>query len=402
MKLGRIVLFKGAGIYDALRIFTDQLASAFNELARETVVVDFENVNYSSQLKEAFSQECDFVFSFNGVCCDLNIDGKLFLNSVSSPVIFGLVDHPIHHLDILHLGLERLLVSCVDREAIDFINKSLPYAGIKGSTFSPHVAIAEDKYTPRIDIQKRMIPVLFCGSYYNPNDIFKSQIASLPDHVSQLLKGVIDIAITKPGEALPKVAEEFLHSENLHYDYSFWINFFSFLKIGDAYIRAVRRTEDIQNLLEAGISVVVAGDGWERFPLADKLVVQKARSLQDAIALMKQAKICLDIGANFAYGGHERTFTAMKSGVPVVASFNRYYQENFIDGEEIALYSSVDKNELPDKIGGLLTNVSRLEQISARAYQVVLEKHTYKQYAERLLKFVDTYKAMKKVAKYSL
>lgn len=115
----------------------------------------------------------------------------------------------------------------MDREAIDFINKSLPYAGIKGSTFSPHVAIVEDKYTPRIDIQKRTIPALFCGSYYNPNDMLKSQITLLPDHVNHLLKGVIDIAIT-----------QVKHYQRLQK------NFF-ILKIGDAYIRAVRRTEDI-------------------------------------------------------------------------------------------------------------------------------------------------------------
>jgi hypothetical protein len=71
-----ILVLKGQSAYEVLRIFADQLASAFQGAGREVEVVDLLAHDASTRLVRALSRPCDFVFAFNGAGCDVKLSGN--------------------------------------------------------------------------------------------------------------------------------------------------------------------------------------------------------------------------------------------------------------------------------------------------------------------------------------
>ncbi len=393
--MANIILFKGESQYNALQLFTDRLGESFQQMGKQVRTIDFMDSDSISKLQEVLTQEIDFVFSFNGIGIELSLGSDLLFSKLDIPFIVGLVDHPYHHWGRLHTGINQLLVTCVDREACQFLNSSMPMANIKGSAFVPHAGVLEDKSTFSSEISERNIPVLFCGSYQAPDSIFKDY--SLSYNMQKLFRGTIDLALANSGEPLPKLAEKVLESQYIYYDDSFWYKCFSLLPIVDRYIRSYKRHQVIRRLLKDGVPIAVCGSGWESFLRTDQLTIYKARSFKDVIALLKQARICLEIDANFAYGGHERPLTAMLNRVPVVASYNDYYKDNFVVDKEIILYSPLERYELSEKLTVLLQDSSDLQEMSKAGHDVVSRNHTYLKMADKILTLVDTYKDFKSV-----
>lgn len=134
--MGRVVLFKGQSQYDVLRIFIDQLGKGFKEQNKEVVIVDLLANDVLQQLQNAFQKPCDFVFAFNAMGIELQVNNRSLYDVMNVPFIASLVDDPVYHLSRLEQPVENMLITCVDRAHMNFINSY--YGGQRTCVFLPH------------------------------------------------------------------------------------------------------------------------------------------------------------------------------------------------------------------------------------------------------------------------
>ena len=110
----RFVLAKGQSQYGSLRLHVDQMAAALQGLGHEVEVIDLMRPEGVAPLLMALSRPTDCYFTFNGVACEVAIDGARFERP---PFLYASmhVDHPVHHLpriaskisrDMLELGAQ--------------------------------------------------------------------------------------------------------------------------------------------------------------------------------------------------------------------------------------------------------------------------------------------------------
>jgi len=209
--MGRIVLYKGQSQYDVLRIFIDQLAGAFRLLQQDTVVVDLVASDAEEQLKRAFAEPCDFVFSFNGIGVDFKLGEKSLYDALGTIFIFSLVDDPIHHIQRLETECNNLLVTCVDR----FHTNIMPYLDqYRTFGFLPHGGCL-----PKDDCKEteRDIDLIFCGSFQEPEEYFQIW-KGYPVTLRKLLEDIIENALSKADQPLLTAAQEVIAAKNLYLD----------------------------------------------------------------------------------------------------------------------------------------------------------------------------------------
>lgn len=186
--MGRIVLYKGQSQYDVLRVFTDQLAEAFRLLQQETVVVDLIAADAEEQLKKAFAQPCDFVFSFNGIGIDFKLGEKSLYDALGTVFVFSLVDDPLHHIPRLEAPCNNLLVTCVDRYHTNIVPHLNQY---RTFGFLPHggCVLKEDHKEA-----KRENDIIFSGSYGEPEE-YRQTWKDYPIVLKKILEDTIEHAL---------------------------------------------------------------------------------------------------------------------------------------------------------------------------------------------------------------
>ena len=88
-------------------------------------------------------------------------------------------------------------------------------------------------------------------------------------------------------------------------------------------------------------------------------------------------------------GFTERVANIMLARTVLLTDRTRYLEENYVDGEELLLFSLDELEKLPGIITDALRRNDRLEQIAEKGYQKTLHEHTWKRETEKLLSFLD-------------
>ncbi|AOQ23414.1 hypothetical protein MTAT_09950 [Moorella thermoacetica] len=395
--MGHIVIYKGQSQYDVLRVFTDQLGEAFKSLGREVYNVDLLANNARQQLQEAFSQPCEFVLAFNAMGIDLQISGKSLYDALSIPFIAVLVDDPIYHRERLEQPVENLMIACVDRSHINFINSY--YGSQRTCFFLPHGGCTVAGSNSISDEQPRpsRIDVLFGGSYQDPDSV-RNIWASQNTSLTKLLDDIVDYILSRDFISLAVAAENVLASKSIYLSNELSNKLVSLLPLVDKYIRSYRRCECLRVLAGSGLRIDIYGSNWENARIkANNLIIHQPVGFLEMLGLMQQAKIVLNIGPNFPYGGHERVFSSMLNGAVTLTDINQFYLEEFNDGEDIVLYSWTKLRELPQKIYGLLDNQDKMEAIRLAGKRKTEEKHTWHVRAEKILDTVELFKLLRNI-----
>ncbi|MBU2699197.1 glycosyltransferase involved in cell wall biosynthesis [Sporomusaceae bacterium BoRhaA] len=379
----RIILLRGQSQYDVLGIFIDQLAVAFNLCNIETHVLNILDADMESQLLQLLEKKVDFFISFNLTGLLKVNNCEWLFDALNIPLISILVDHPIHHLSRLQAGIQHLLVGVVDRGMLPFLQRFLPE--IQSPFFLPHGAIECSHSLPAIpDGQQKKHQILLSGTYSSLEGI-TNEIQAMPTEIKNLLRDIIDHGICHEGRSLIEITEYVLSEKNI-LDETVLVDLsMTYLEYVDKYIRSYWRENAIDGLLSNQWNVAVCGNGWENHPKSGDLSIYSARSGLAVIELMHQAEICLDVGANFIYGAHERTLTAMLNYIPVVVHRNEFYQKNFEDQKQLMLYSHNNKEELAEKIFALLDHPEYQIEMGMAAHDAVATRHTWLRRAKSIL-----------------
>lgn len=396
--MGRVVLFKGQSQYDVLRIFIDQLGKGFKEQNKEVVIVDLLANDVLQQLQNAFQKPCDFVFAFNAMGIELQVNNRSLYDVMNVPFIASLVDDPVYHLSRLEQPVENMLITCVDRAHMNFINSY--YGGQRTCVFLPHGGCKPIKSLKKAhEYETREIDVLFAGSYHDP-DHFRNQWKNQSRPLAKLLDDIVEHILNKDYINLAVAADEVLTFKSIYLSHELSNQLIKLLPFVDKYVRAYRRKIGLQILAKAGIKIEIYGSNWENFNLetSNNIRIHPPINFLELLHLMQKSKIVLNIEPSFSMGGHERVFSAMLNAAVAVTNMNGFYSKEFIDGKEIVLYSWSKLDELPEKIMQVLSDRAIFESIRLAGQQKAETHHTWTERAKQILEFVDLYKSLKHIS----
>lgn len=385
----KVMFIKGLSQYDALRVFTDTLVKEFNKRGIGTVILDLTaSVDEVKEiLTDCVNGNIDAVFSFNGVGCNMEVNGKYLAAYTHTPHCVWLVDHPMRHVQRLRCPIETgLNVITVDEDHQQYVDRYIK--NVSKTCMIGHGGIKSDKDIP---YHERTIDVLFPGSYYSPEGALKDLgDDEQSDMLKPLIFGIIDLMKCNPALCEEDAIRQYFLEYRLNDMMNLIPDIMENIILIDNYIRAFRRHEVIRTLVESGIKVHVYGAGWENFQCENRenLTVGHSLNFCETLDIMADSKIVLNVMPEFKRGTHERVVCAMLNGAVALTDTSSVYMQEFTNGEEIVFYDITKLELLPDIVNNILSDNSAAEKIAANGQQKALLRHQWSSRAETLIEIM--------------
>lgn len=377
----KILMIQGESQYDAISCFMNDLADGFRQLGCRVDILG--GITKDALDRTIYFEEYDVVLSFFGITSVL-YDA---INRNPNTLFFlFLVDHPYYRYDWLAEQHRNLIVSCIDRNHCNFLQKY--YKNIDAVQFVPHGGNLSEK--PPKPFADREIDVAFFGTCSASNE-YKSIVDQMSEDIMKIMDATI--ARVMQGECIP--AEEILIQElrsgGIELSEAQLLELFVVLAFADTYIRAKQREKLILHLAKPGLEVHVYGNGWEKDELAQYENIKRhgAVSYTEALDIMTNTKIVINKMPLFLDGSHERVFTAMLNGAVCCTDESGYWKQEFIDGESICFYDFQDLDNLENIIKELLLNLDKAGKIAQNGYDIAIHKHQWKNRAEQILEICN-------------
>ena len=336
----RAILIKGRSAYGALRLFIDELAGAFARAGVEPVVIDgIVETDLAAALRRAATGGAELVFSFN-ILGDFTDRGQSVTDIAGAPHVIHYVDYPLTHWQALDATSAQAALLCVDRTHPVAIRSIWGADRFAHLGFCAHAAVGET-VSPGADpgafARARPIPILFTGTFYRRATPHWSD---MPERAQQIFEAAYEVA--SAGVGLPALAALDAVLKQLGLEPA--DPRYAALRKGAAFVhehlRFQRRLQLIQAADRLGVQLHVCGSGYENaLDEFSNLVHHGEPSFHEALGLMAQARVVLNVNANFSAGSHERVFSAMNAGAAVVSDSSTFYAAAFRPGREIGLYS---------------------------------------------------------------
>jgi spore maturation protein CgeB len=148
----------------------------------------------------------------------------------------------------------------------------------------------------------------------------------------------------------------------------------------------------IETILQAGYTLHVYGDDWNRHRLQEgyKLVIHPQVTVEESVKELKKAKIGLNIMSWHKSGMTERIANIMLSGAVCLSEKTSYLTENMMQGEDIMCFDLTELDKLPAMISGLLENDELRKKIAENAYRLAKDRYTWKSRAKALIELTET------------
>ncbi|TLS50582.1 glycosyltransferase family 1 protein [Paenibacillus antri] len=388
-----IVLFNGQSQYDVLRYFIADMAVGFRTLGYHVTIIDLLKENWLKELQKTINEmDILFFFSMNGMAIDLKIGDKSLYDQLNIPFFAFFVDHPMYQLPRLNAGVKNLIVSCVDQKHIEFLNKYMQ--GDYSKVFIPHGSSNGDfpsqEQVPLVPIIDREIDILFTGTYANPES-YRNEWRSLNKHVAELFDDIAEVALSQNEKTMVEIAEETLSSRGIDSIYMHHGNFWSTLVQVDLYNRTVKRREVVTKLAQLPVRFEIYGNGWDELQITNNTTTfHPFVSFEMAQEKMRNSKLVLTILPSFTSGGHERVFSSMLHGAVSMVNRNIYFEKHFKDRDSILLYDF--GTDIQGTAASMLDDLPLMQQVADGGRESALERHTWKQRAEEIIKHVQYHK----------
>lgn len=372
----RITVFTNGGIH-VLNYLAEQYALSAEALGCTVFRYDKSNMQRSFENLHLFRENgLDAAVVFN------NVGFQMFLTSGKSvwdlwdiPCYNIIVDHPMYYADTLDHAPEHGIVVCADRNHRDYISRFYPT--VKRTLFLPTAGECLKPFTALKPFSERSIDVLFVGSYkYDDSCSYDSFDLQLTEEL-----------IRHPDKTFEYTVERCLLSHQIHLTESelkHYIQNHSFVDFNTA---ALFRLEILRTLVNAGITVTVYGDRFEKTELCShpNFIYKGRCSTEDGIRLMEDSKIVLNQLAWFKAGSSERIYEAMLQGAVSLTDDSSYLREIFVEDVDIKFYSLARLNALPDIVRSILKDPEHTEMLRTNAYRKAAEYHTWLRRTESLL-----------------
>lgn len=335
------------------------------------------------------SKKFDAFIGFNSTLTSIKMNnGTYVMDFFQCPFFNIIVDPPYYHNAILDSHMDNLYCIFLDEEHVEYCKQYyLPCKSVEmGYLIGP---IGNE-----IPYEKKEIDVLFTGGLYSFEEIKENYLEELPGELAQeLFSYLIECGINFPEYSTVEAMEIWLEDHKCEIS----PNDFNMLmgSVGckaEYYLRGYYRQKVILALLESGITVHVAGGGWERLLVKaeykENLIHMGSMDMQQTGDITANSKILLNVMPWFKNGIHDRIPTAMYNGAVCVTDSSTYIDSNFQDMENIVLYNLKEIDKLPAKVKWLLDNQTEAKRIAESGRRKASFEYTWDKFVmEQILKW---------------
>ncbi|MCI8275739.1 MAG: glycosyltransferase family 1 protein [Lachnospiraceae bacterium] len=401
----RIVLFYSET--ESFNFFTDQLAEELRVRGHEAFILDYlrpqsEGAHSYKEFAGFAAKKIDAVICFDGLGSREDMLIELW-DAHEAVVVNILMDHPLRFHPTFEKHPRRYLLFCCDRDHVTYVREyfgdKVPYV-----LFMPHVGVAPKENGQIVPYKERRYEILFSATYYQPesmlsqvgkqmslrfsdgtsmDEFYRFVYQNLKENSGFTTEQAVLYTINQLGWQLSMDAVRTLMNGSVYVDWA---------------IRQYQREQVVKVLAESGIPFYLLGRGWENHP---SIHCKNVHRLDDRVAyartlpVMADAKINLNVMPWFKDGSHDRIpNTLLQHSVPLTDT-SRWLEDNFVDGQDIALYDLDHLEELPAIVERLLTDQELAEEIIRNGYEKVLLNLTWGHCAEWVLDGIQAVRAKK-------
>lgn len=378
---------------ESFNFFTDQLYYELKLRGHETFILDLMNPppqtphSYTNFVTFA-SKKIDAAICFDGMCTRDDILIGIW-NAWNTVVVDILMDPPLRFHPTLNKHPYNYLLFCCDRDHVEYVKK---YFNNKVShvAFMPHVGAIPKQEATITPYAKRKYDILFSATYYQP----EAKLAEM----EQLFSGNIDMQNFYHLMYRNLVEDSDLTTEQavfLTLQQVGWSvpddtlkTIFRCSEYVDWAIRMYQREQIVTTLAESGLELYLLGRGWENHSSAKYPNVHRIADrvpYAQTLTVMADAKINLNVFPWFKSGTHDRIFnTLLQHSLPLTDS-SKWVDENFTNGQDIALYDLKHLEQLPKIAKYYLENSEQAETIIQNGYEKVFKNFTWHNCADWIL-----------------
>ena len=285
-----------------------------------------------------------------------------------------MVDHPTRFLDRMTPFAQVTTFGMVDRAH----GPALADMGFDWDTvFFPHGGPEPDD-DPR-PMAERDIDILFAGNIFlKPGSpLWNGQLVDPPDFLAR----AIDKAYRQVAEARRGAYEAFTDActgQGVDPGRIEVASLCQVLRIVEMYAEGARRHQVLSGLGDFNVHIAgqISDDGG---PVSlPNATLHGEVTFDELLSLMGRTKILINSTPKFSDGSHERIWYGMAKGCAILTTPSRFLAESFTPDENI-LFMPDGPDELASRLGGLLADTARLDDIARAARPIYAAHHTWRE-----------------------
>lgn len=377
-----VLIYKGSDVCNnLLNVFAEQFGSALEQKGIQVEYFD-EQKEPIENLTRYIGRYFKAVFGVQTYLFQIKmVDGVTYLHEkIKGPKIHLILDHPIWMKRQLEHEYPDFYLLSHDRNYVKFVQKyykkkavHFPIPGIEASGME----------------QKKIYGLTFVGSMGD----YKQQIGNIREmkRQDQFLANRFLLIMRKNRSLSAEAAFEraFALYQDKYADED-PVDVFYRLRRVIYLVMDYYRYQILKTILDAGIQLDVFGDFWRNSVFSDypNLVCHSGVTVEESLTVYAQSEISLNIMSWHKDGFTERAANIMLARTVLLTDKTTYLKENYINGQELVMFSLDEIEKLPEIIKGVLSQ-HKLEQIAEAGYQKTRKYHTWEYQTEELLKYFD-------------
>jgi hypothetical protein len=331
-----------------------------------------------SDLEQFIGQSFDAVIDCNSAAPRLTMEeGGYFLDQIRGPFYNLLLDHPLYHHDSLKCTLRDYHVYCLDENHAAYVRAMYPHIRTVGTWIATGSAASEFFPGQTLPpISERPIPVLFSGTYTDPEEVMDA-IHALPDFVSADLLTLIELMLADPELTIEKAIARAGEDLNGYLPDALPLYVQSCF-LADTYVRSLRRKELVLAAGRVGLPLCLYGNDWEKLPqIHSSLTIHPAVTYTDSFSLMANSRITLNLMPEFKCGFHDRIFSAMLNGSVAASDTSHGLLREFSHGKNILFYDRMRMEDGCEMLREALEKPRMLQEIADQGQAKAREKFSW-------------------------
>lgn len=383
-----VLVLRGEQVcYGVLDIFAEQFAQALIQCGQNVWIADIQKEQLAGIMALSAKKFKAAVGFQTAVFTTSLPEDALLGNFFDCPKFNFVFDHPLYISYHLMLPLRRFYVLAQDTDYAQYVKRylkkvcdayHLPPAGQQGKLVQSGAGI------------EKIYDISFIGTY---ND-FRERLRAIRELAPQEQKRagrLLKQMRRQPNRPIEQVFLEVLHQEGISEPEpsDFAVSLHRMMNAGRA-VLFYYREKIISTLLEAGLTVHVFSESWEKSPFAAHpgLIIHEAAAYEESLDIMAQSRISLNIMSWHKGGMTERVANAMLNRSVCVTDQTSYLTAHFCDGQDIVLFDLEQIQALPDKLGELLSDEEKCSRIAQAGYEKALKEHTWSNRAKRFMEIL--------------
>lgn len=372
---GNILMLKGGNAI--IRYTCQQIGQAYRRCGYQVFEFDMKGLpEKTAELDLILRGGLICAFALNNFGWFINQGDRNIWEKYGIPCINFLFDHPVYSFQVLTIAPANGMVACVDRKHKAFVQRYYP--SVSRCVFMPLGGHNISDHREWISWKERDIDILYLGGYRDLKDM---PLTSFQNLILEEMKKRPDKTVDEIIEAFGMLADPEIEQEKIRKLIEENCN-------ADWYMKLWIRAEVVKRLLDGNIKVDVCGGGWENaeYYTHPNLRCHGELSQLECLEMMRNSRIILNVMPNFRDGTHDRVINAMLGGAVALTDNTVYMKEMFVEGEDYAVYSLKELDQLPNLVNCILKNPQKAEEMTKRAYQKAAKSHTWDARVKELMK----------------